>query len=428
VLACSLAIGWPGPERARAAASETPTPSAGGWGGLRARLASHGLVFEPALLADAFLAPAGGRRKGGALLANFDLPLTLRLGPLAGWSGATLLLRGMAEAGRDPSTLVGDAQGVSSIAAPDFVRLYEAWIQQELADGRVSLLLGRYDLNSEFYALESAALFLNSSLGIGAAFAHSGMAGPSIYPDTALGARLGVRPGRHVALRVAVLDAAPLGTPGERLPFSGGDGLLLVGEADLLLRLADVELPGAATPRAPRFRPGRAIALGTAQSRLALGAWRYTGRFPDLASSGSPGAPATRAGSSGAYAIGEGTVWSGSGGRRWMLFAQAGVADPRVNRFVLYLGAGAVLEGAIRADDRAGFALAAARNGGPHLESARQAGAPALPWEIALEWTYQASIRPGLALQPDVQWVIHPGTDPNLGNALAVALRLLASL
>ncbi|MBA3810795.1 MAG: carbohydrate porin, partial [Caulobacteraceae bacterium] len=30
----------------------------------------------------------------------------------------------------------------------------------------------------------------------------------------------------------------------------------------------------------------------------------------------------------------------------------------------------------------------------------------------------------GLSLQPDLQYVIHPGGDPALGNALVVGLRL----
>jgi porin len=42
---------------------------------------------------------------------------------------------------------------------------------------RLSLLGGRYDLNGEFYRLHSAALFLNSSFGMGPEFSQSGPGG-----------------------------------------------------------------------------------------------------------------------------------------------------------------------------------------------------------------------------------------------------------
>ena len=49
------------------------------------------------------------------------------------------------------------------MAAPPASRIHEAWLQYNLLDNRLSVLAGRYDLNTEFYQLRSAALFLNSS-------------------------------------------------------------------------------------------------------------------------------------------------------------------------------------------------------------------------------------------------------------------------
>src|SRR5207253_10183357 len=37
---------------------------------------------------------------------------------------------------------------------PGAVRLEEAWLQQNLLDNRLSWLVGRYDLNTEFYRLQ----------------------------------------------------------------------------------------------------------------------------------------------------------------------------------------------------------------------------------------------------------------------------------
>ncbi len=49
------------------------------------------------------------------------------------------------------SRFVGDAQVVSNLEAPRGWQLYEAWFQQNL---RVSALVGRYEINSEFHRLQ----------------------------------------------------------------------------------------------------------------------------------------------------------------------------------------------------------------------------------------------------------------------------------
>jgi len=43
---------------------------------------------------------------------------------------------------------------------------------------------------------------------------------------------------------------------------------------------------------------------------------------------------------------------------------------------------------------------------------------------LAFELTYAAQITPALALQPDLQYIIHPGGDSSLGDALAIGLRI----
>lgn len=140
--------------------------------------------------------------------------------------------------------MVGALQAVSSLEALPSVWIEELWLQQNLLAGRFSLPVGRYDLNSEFYRLMSAGLFVNTSFGIGPEFALSGRAGPSIYPNTAVGTRLAFKPSRNTVVRVAVLDGAPVGRPdgGDRV-FAAGDGVLLVGEVALLARPDSVGQP-----------------------------------------------------------------------------------------------------------------------------------------------------------------------------------------
>ncbi len=74
-------------------------------------------------------------------------------------------------------------------------------------------------------------------------------------------------------------------------------------------------------------------------------------------------------------------------------------------------------------NDELGLAVAVARNGSHFLDLQRQDVVPVTGTETTLELTYLLQIGKHLALQPDVQYVMRPGTDPMRKNALAAALR-----
>jgi carbohydrate-selective porin OprB len=138
-------------------------PLIDGWGRLRAQLIDQGI--QPALIYDGavFADLAGGLRQGATYLGTAHLQLTVDMSRRLGWPGATLFLDGLSTHGGYPSRFAGDAQGVSSLEAPARWTLEEGWVEQNLFGNQLSLLVGRYDLNSEFYRLHSASLFLNSS-------------------------------------------------------------------------------------------------------------------------------------------------------------------------------------------------------------------------------------------------------------------------
>jgi len=280
---------------------------------------------------------SGGLRRGATYLANFNLQLTVDAQRLVGWPGVTFFVYGLGIYGGRPSTFVGDAQGVSNIEAPVGWRLEEAWLQQNLFGNRFSVLFGRYDLNSEFYRLQSASLFLNSSFGIGPEFSQSGLEGPSIFPYTSVGARFAIKPVEEIVLRTAVLDGVPVDrSDGTKQIFAEGDGLLVVTEAAYLYRPL-----GAERPRTREFRIGRNC-CGTYTGKLALGGWYYSATFDDLTRVRPDGLPVRHHGSRGLYALADWTVYQDAKDtdRQVSLFGQLGIGDPRVNRFAYYTGGG----------------------------------------------------------------------------------------
>ena len=254
-----------------------------------------GLVYDSAAFANL----GGGVRPGGTYTSNLNVRLNIDAAALAGWPDTIAYLDAIWLQGGLPSSFIGDAQGVSNISAPNTVKLYEAWVQKNFLENQGSLLAGLYDLNSEFYTLQSAGLFLNSSFGIGPEFSQSGVEGPSVFPDTSVGMRLAFKPIEGVVLRAAVLDGVPVDRPnGSRGVFESGDGALFVGEVAFLDR---PELR--ATPWSGRFRLGRQALLGGYDQKTAIGAWYYTASFADLSEKQPDGQPVRHRGSAGFYVL-----------------------------------------------------------------------------------------------------------------------------
>ncbi len=317
--------------------------------------------------------------------------------------------------------LVGDAQGVNNIDGPGGSAIHELWLQHNFEWSGLSLLGGIYDVNSEFDRLQAAGLFLNSSFGVTPEFAGSGKTGPSIFPRTSAALRLAAKPWNGTVIRAALVDGASFERPdGSHALFRRGDGALALVEWAMLRR------PDATgdEPIAPRIF-GRFSSLPTYEDKVAVGVWRYSRRF---AEAGRGDAAAARRGlSEGAYAIGEWRLLGRGADAKKQLsgFAQAGCASPATNRFGTYVGAGIVAKGWLfgKASDQVGVSVASARQGSTWRRNAAAAGVRPTKAETTWELSYLAQARPWLTVEPDLQYVSHPGADANLRAATVFQLR-----
>jgi porin len=387
------------------------------------RSAAHGATVNVVYGGTAFSDLAGGIRSGETYSGNLELNLSLDGDRLLRKPGLTVFLDVLWIHGGQPSALVGDAQGVSNLSAPSKVTLNECWLQYNFFGNRFSVLAGRYDLNSEFYRLQTAGLFLNSSFGIGPEFSGSGVEGPSIFPNTSIGARLAFKPTPNVVVRGAILDGVPVDRPdGSVGAFKSGDGLLLVSEAAFLNRTAHGDEIGKL-----RFRIGRASGLPPYDDKVAVGGWYYTATFDDLSNVDPSGKPVQHQGSGGVYALADATLFKShtDRGRRVAAFVQAGLGDGRVNRFGSYFGAGLVGTGLLsrRSMDELGVAVAVAHNGSGYVDQQLQLGLRPTSSETAIEVTYLAQVAGRLAVQPDFQFVIHPNTNAFVASGRAFQVR-----
>lgn len=336
----------------------------------------------------------GGVKRGARYLDNLNVTADADLQQLVGWRGATVHVDILNNMGGRPNDLVGSVQGVDNIEVGQRrIKVYEAWIEQQLGAG-TSLKLGLYDLNSEFYANDASGMLLAPPFGIGSELASTGTNGPAIFPSTALAARLKAGMGNAYA-QFAVINAKA-GTLGDDdgVDVSGCEGVLLIGE----------------------------LGWTRDRSKIAAGAWQYTKRQPVVVP---PGLTETgaRATARGVYLVMEyGLIGANDDPRQVTGFARVGLSDGLTTPFKAGWQAGLLVDHVIASRPASAFSLGV---GSSLLSNHYRSGDLALLGaETVIEATYGDELIKGVALQPDVQYIIHTGTDRSLKNAWVLGLRL----
>lgn len=338
---------------------------------------------------------AAGDARGVRYLDNIDLLASLDLDRAVGWRGGTAFAGLLNNLGGRPNDIAGTLQGVDNIevAAPDLL-LYQAWVQQSFAGDRLSVLVGKYDLNSEFYTTDAASHLIAPAFGIGSELAATGPNGPSIFPRTDLAIRLRAGDERHYAQAVAI--RAPRGTTDD----GGRRSMLFVAEA------------------------GRRGIVS-----LTIGGWAYSRRQPRIIPPGVTTGPGEAA-SHGVYA----SVETDLAGRPeqpgyWRAFARAGWSDGRTTPFAGGFQLGVTGQGIVpaRPDSQLSIGVASADLSTPYRR-ANPAGEPALGGsEGMIELTYSDRVLPFLTLQPDVQYVRRPGGLRDADDAVVLGLRAIVA-
>ena len=345
---------------------------------------------------------SGGLRRTNEYLNAWSVSASIDTEGLFNWNSSQVYIDVLGTSGGDPSgDGVGDVQGINNIEADDTWKVYEAWYEQHVADGKVSLKAGLYDLNTEFDVIETAGLFTHASHGIGPDFSQSGLNGPSIFPTTSLGVRARVQMGTKVHVQAVALDGVP-GDPddstGTHIHLSSRDGSLIAVEAAYVIADQDSEV---------------------AATKIAMGTWRYSEPLrEDIA-----GNPIGARNNQGAYVLAESVLYreSREPSQGIAVFGRYGLADPRLNQLSHYFGAGVVYTGPFpsRGSDQLGLAVAVATNSRNFMESNPEFAKRESAWEL----TYRMQLFDWLALQPVVQYIVNPGMAPGIDNALVIGLR-----
>ena len=379
----------------------------GDWGGSRTAVAKRGFRFDGGVKVDA-LHNRGALGDGHKTVSHIDLKLKVDLAKAAGWPGGSATINVIGDSGWGPNARhVGGQMGVTNIevAAPGTTRLFQAWLQQSFFDDKLVVLAGLYPIDSEFFGVDSAAVFLGPQYGPPADLALT--TSPSVFNNSAFGVRTRWAPAPSLYAMGAILDGVPNDPARPKrtaIRFVKDDGSFTIGEFGWLPEADNDKFKG--------------------HAKLALGLWGYSAKANDLADIDAAGNPVRRS-RRGGYLLGERTLLrlGGNNDRFLTGFARYTFADGDSSaiRNSLSLGVHARSPFASRPDDILGLAWTRAGLADKWRRARTVATASN---ETALEITYRYAVTPWFAVQPNYQRIRNPSLTPGTPNARLIGVRL----
>jgi porin len=398
------------------------------WVGARKKLSEKGVEFTFVYTGEVFSNISGGLRRGTTYEGLLDLGMDIDFEKLAEFKGGLFHANAYWIHGSSPSAkYVGDLQTLSNIDAFDTLRLNELWYEQSLWNNRFSIRLGQLGADKEFNFSEYAALFLNAGFGW-PPFIGNNVSAPA-YPMGAPGVRLRWDPYDACYFQMGVYDGEPtpqrLNESGTHFNLHDADGRFAIYEFGYKYNQEEKSkgLPGT----------------------YKIGVWQHTDSFPDrvrgtdglsLADPASNGEAALHQGNYGIYGIVDQMVYREKGDRPESdeglgVFFRGGNALDDRNLVSLQLMGGTHYKGLIpgRDEDIVGLGVTHVEIG-DHVRKFDSdtngfsgTTSPVRDFETAIEFTYRVAIAPWWAVQPDFQWIIHPGGSSATGDAVVVGVR-----
>lgn len=351
--------------------------------------------IETSITGDFIKNMIGGISTDYTYIGMEELGITFDSEALGLWKGGEVFFHAINTHGRLPSAeIVGDLQVTSNIESGNYTGLYQYYYKQTL--GNYSILLGQHDLNSEFVGTEYGGTFINSSFGIAPSISLN--VPVSIYPMAAPALILKYDMPHRFNYKLGIYDGDPGDPENNRYNLQPNisltEGALIISEVEFCRTVN--ELPEC----------------------YKIGGYYHTNDFIDYNDTN-----ITRQGNYGAYLVSDLVLWSGFDhpNRYLGLFIQGGIAPQHINQVNYYIGAGLHLNGILpnRYNDALGLAFAYANMSNPYrkLDTTIDLG------ELAVEFTYKVNLFEHYSIQPNVQYIVNPGANTLLNNALVATMR-----
>jgi porin len=403
-------------------------------------LQKFGIKFAATYIGETLGNPSGGLKRGAVYEGRLNLAVDVDLKKLVGIDQLTFHANMFQIHGGGLSR--GSLQNlfvVSGIEALPSTRLYEAYFEKQWGNKRVTLKAGQLAADSEFFNTKYTDVLTNATMGWPAITSINLPSGGPSPPLAAMGSRLLINLTEQISLLGGIFDGNQAG-PGSGDPqlrnrygvdFRVNDPPLLLGQLQYAWnnKKGDPNLAG----------------------QIKVGGWRHFGDFPDqryasngvsLAAPASSGEALQLPGGVGGWGVFEQQIYRApnSDDGAIGIFGRISGAPADRNLIDLYADAGVEFIGLSdkRPDDKFGIAA-----GYAHISKrAQQLDAdyrtfvsawPQRSFEGLLTAVYRYQIREGWSVQPNFQYIIHPGggaTSPSgafpgrtLKNAAVFGLR-----
>jgi porin len=390
----------------------TSLPANGDPTGVRKWLSERGITYGVVYTSEALGNVSGGIRRGALYGGKLETAVSANLEKLIGWQGLSFFSNAFqihrSSGPRDQhfTSLIT----ISNIEAVSSNRLSELWFEQKFFDDRFSIRFGQLTTDAEFFISDYSKMFISSDWPtIMGANVPSG--GPA-YPLATPGIRWKFDPNAHWSMLLGLYN----GDPGDQATVNRTGTNFRVNDPPLLM--------GEVQYRYNQEKDSRALA-----GIVRLGGWHHFGKFDDqrfdhtglsLADPLSSGIARQFRGTSGIYGIIDQQIYRPEGGgpdSGISVFSRiAGTPSDR-NLVNFFLDGGVVFAGMVphRPDDKFGASFIYARMSDwaraldRDLIAFSGIAQPIRAYEMTIELSYQAQIKPGWTMQPLFQYIVHPG-------------------
>jgi porin len=446
VLAAAIILGSGGFAAAEEATDRPPSiweqeTFSGDWHGLRTALSDQGVDLTLQYIGEGFSVLSGGIHDRGSYEGRLEFSADVNLEKFMGWRGANthVTMFNIHDGGWNVADNVGSLADPSNIDALPTTRLFDVWFQQKFFDDQLSIRIGQLGVDLTNFTSQTSGGLLNGTFGWPSIFAANMINGGPAYPLATPGIRISTKLSEELTASAAVLSGDPAGSNCNDDPqvcnrhgttFSFTGGVLAIGEVGYAINHGNqvMGLPGV----------------------YKLGFWYESAEFPDqhygVNASGAVvpladptvAGPLNHNGNWGIYGAIDQTIWHEQE-RRVSLFVRGSVSPSDRNLISYYVDGGAGFKGLLpaRPDDVLTFGVAYAKISSDAVAADQDALAvngppqPIRDHEIVFEVTYTLQVVPWWVIQPDFQYIIHPGgnvanpDNPNVtvGNAVIAGLR-----
>lgn len=379
-----------------------------------------GYNFQVNYTGEGAINPLGGGQQSAIYEGLLELGIDGDLHRIMGWKGGSFHINAFQIHGHGLTNFnIFDFSTISGIEARPTTRLFEAWFEQDLFGGFASIRMGQLAADTEFLNSDFDALYWNGTFGW-PNFSSNNLPGTGPgYPFATPGVRIKISPDPQITFLVGLFNGDPAGSRFDvalaqidnccGINFRMRDPPFVIGQAEF-----DYTLP---------------LGQSGLAGKLRLGSWYHFGLFNDhyIAQDGLPlvdpesnGQPFVHNADAAIYGILDQMILTLPGDDPWKgvgFFAQVMAAPQDRNLISLEIQAGFNFMGIVpgRPADIFGAAFSYTRVS-PFVSASQRLEANfsedkilVQNYELMLEATYQAEIVQGLFLQPDFQYIFHPG-------------------